>query len=484
MKNLTRFIESIGSANTSKNAITYISGEDGRVCAHTYSQLEADAKGFSMYLRSEYGQIQSMHIGLLGKSSYETIVAYFGIIISGGVAVLLNGQEQPESVLNQISLTETTLIISDGSFEKLWPNVIESTGLRVCHSAEVIGHDDKGFVEIEGESEDELVTMLFTSGTTSETKAVMISRDNIFACIEYYKEVLDLMKNHAKSDDFPAYLMVPFYHVAGFALVMIFLFAGENISFSTNPGNIFGEIKTLQPKYVSAPPTVIKLLHNQLKAGKKDRIGNLKAMICAGAALDGDFIDLFEQNGVTLYGTYGMTETVATGAFTNIDDTNFERRLKSVGVTRSQMSIKEIDGELCLKGRGLFKGYYNNQEATMSAIDEDGWFHSGDMGYIDSDGYVYITGRKKNLIILESGENVVPDELEVMIMKCQAVKECIVKEKDKKICAEIFAQGDESEVKDFITEINKQVAMYKRITLIEFRESPFEKTSLGKIKRK
>ena len=117
-------------------------------------------------------------------------------------------------------------------------------------------------------------------------------------------------------------------------------------------------------------------------------------------------------------------------------------------------------------------------------LDGEGWLHSGDMGYMNEDGYVYLTGRKKNIIILSSGENVIPEELEGLLMRNESVKEALVKEKDGRICAEIFCStADCPIIQDYIKQINRELAMYKRITLVEFRDEPFQRTGIGKIRR-
>ena len=130
-------------------------------------------------------------------------------------------------------------------------------------------------------------------------------------------------------------------------------------------------------------------------------------------------------------------------------------------------------------------GYYKDPEATAAVIDKDGWFHTGDLARVDEDGYYYITGRKKNLIILDSGENVSPEELEGMLEKCPAVQECIVKELGKKIGVVVYCEKEHQQtVRDFIAQMNRTVPLYKRIGVVEFSETPLPRNGVGKLVRK
>ena len=142
-------------------------------------------------------------------------------------------------------------------------------------------------------------------------------------------------------------------------------------------------------------------------------------------------------------------------------------------------------GEICIRGNSVMLGYYKDPEATAEVIDAEGWFHTGDLGRMDEDGYYYITGRKKNLIILSNGENVSPEELEHQLAKCPAVQECIVKEKGQKICAIVCCAEDAQDtVRSFITEYNRTLPLYKRISAVEFSAEPLPRNALGKLLRK
>ena len=154
-----------------------------------------------------------------------------------------------------------------------------------------------------------------------------------------------------------------------------------------------------------------------------------------------------------------------------------------MGHVDNSCEYKLDDGELCMRGTPIMLGYYKDPEATAEVIDKDGWFHTGDIARLEEDGYMYLTGRKKNLIILDSGENVSPEELEKLLAPCEDIKECIVKEKDKKICAVICCAPEKQDaVREFVTNVNRSLALYKRM-VVEFSAQPLPRNAAGKLLR-
>ena len=180
---------------------------------------------------------------------------------------------------------------------------------------------------------------------------------------------------------------------------------------------------------------------------------------------------------------YGMTETCGDGIINYEQD---EKHIRAVGKPDDHAEYKlDETGEICIRGGCVMLGYYKDPEATAAVIDKDGWFHTGDLARVDEDGYYYITGRKKNLIILDSGENVSPEELEGMLEKCPAVQECIVKELGKKIGVVVYCEKEHQQtVRDFIAQMNRTVPLYKRIGVVEFSETPLPRNGAGKLVRK
>jgi len=235
--------------------------------------------------------------------------------------------------------------------------------------------------------------------------------------------------------------------------------------------------------------------------------GNLKKIICGGAAMDPSLIPIFESFGISLYEGYGITECSPLVAVTPY----FRRKCGSIGpsvpccearITGSVLTDDgHITGEVQVKGDNVMLGYYNNPDANAAAFTDDGWFRTGDVGYMDKDGYITITGRMKSVIVLDNGKNVFPEEIEEYLGKIELITESVVVGREEedgstKLTAVIFPNqayfeekfaGQETdiykEIQKEITNLNRKLPSFKQIHKLEFRKTEFEKTSSKKIKR-
>ena len=177
---------------------------------------------------------------------------------------------------------------------------------------------------------------------------------------------------------------------------------------------------------------------------------------------------------------YGSTETTGGGLINFAEDA---KHIGSIGKDDGHCEIKLENGELCMRGGDVMLGYYKDPEGTAEVVDAEGWFHTGDLARVDEDGYYFLTGRKKNVIILDSGENVSPEELEKLLAPCADIRECIVKEKDKKICALIYCDpAKQDAVKEFVTGVNRGLPLYKRM-VPELSAQPLPRNAMGKLLR-
>ena len=257
-------------------------------------------------------------------------------------------------------------------------------------------------------------------------------------------------------------------------------------------------IKLFQPNMILMVPLMIETMAKKLEdaAGlppeivKKEVFGENFHTICSGGAyLNPAYIDLFRRYGITILQGYGMTEcapVISTTVPWNI-------RKESVGQLLPNCEAKTVDKELWVRGSSVMRGYYKMPEETAEALTEDGWLRTGDLGYVDEEKFVYLTGRKKNLIITKNGENVSPEELENKIGEHRLVQEILVREKNGVIEAEIFPDYEYAKKKE-ITEIqtvlqevvdayNKTAPAHKRVYSLKVRDTEFEKTPSKKIKR-
>ena len=235
--------------------------------------------------------------------------------------------------------------------------------------------------------------------------------------------------------------------------------------------------KLEEAAWVPAPLIKAKVFGKQFKA------------ICSGGAyLNPAFVDTFAKYGITIYQGYGMTEC-APVISTNYIDHN---RKGSVGKLMPNCEAKTVDEELWVRGSSVMQGYYKMPEETAEVL-EDGWLKTGDLGYVDEEGFVFLTGRKKNLIITPNGENVSPEEIENKLGESRLVQEILVREKEGVIEAEIFPDYEyarKKKIKDIreglqkiIDEYNRQAPLYKRVYSLQVREVEFEKNTTRKIKR-
>ena len=332
---------------------------------------------------------------------------------------------------------------------------------------------------------------MFTSGTTGKSKGVMLTHRNLAenaTCLD-----MKLPKRTV------ALSVLPVHHA--YCLTMDILKGmtlGAIICINDSLLRVAKNIKLFQPNMILMVPLMIETMAKKLEdaAGlppeivKKEVFGENFHTICSGGAyLNPSYIDLFQRYGITILQGYGMTEcapVISTTVPWNI-------RKESVGQLIPNCEAKTVDKELWVRGSSVMKGYYKMPEETAEALTEDGWLRTGDLGYVDEEGFVYLTGRKKNLIITKNGENVSPEELENKIGEHRLVQEILVRESNGVIEAEIFPDYEYAKKKE-ITEIqavlqevvddyNKTAPAHKRVYSLKVRETEFEKTSSKKIKR-
>jgi long-chain acyl-CoA synthetase len=292
--------------------------------------------------------------------------------------------------------------------------------------------------------------------------------------------------------------MLPIHHILPFANVMLSsMYSGGNIFISAGLKHLMVEMQEARPYCVFLVPAVLayfdKIIEataqEQMKINNMDHLlarkqafnqlfgGNLRIMPIGGAPLNMDIVKRMQELDVLVLNGYGLTET---GGSITVNP-NEDNRLGSIGRINANSEAKVKDGELLFKSDYLFMGYYKDPEVTAQAFDGE-WFLTGDLGYIE-DNYVYLSGRKKNLIVLPNGKNISPEELEFEFMKIEEIKEIIICEQNEKLTAKIYSDCEEGIIRKKINEINKKLASYKQIESVVFYHNEFPKTASKKIKR-
>ena len=466
-------------------AIRYVAEDGKTVVEKKYREYAQDIRRMTAYLKAEVPDIKGRRIVLLSRNCYEFCVASYGIILAGGVLVTLNQKKTWEELEYELDLVEPALILNDGIDYGCRAELEAAYGPKLrpmdCYKDTVpgeltncVGHDD-------------LMMLMFTSGTTGRSKGVMLSERNMCASLHTYSEVAE----NWITDRLPAgqklplshMTLLPLFHMACFVCVMSYPPAGWTLNLCSDIRDFYRDLGLMHSDVMASAPMLVETIYNDMKRGRVSRLNGLWDLCCSSAALDPRMLLELAQNGFVVNQCYGMTETFGDGI---LNFTQVEKHMSAVGKPDDHVQYKlDETGEICIKGDCVMLGYYKDPEATAEVIDADGWFHTGDLARMDEEGFYYITGRKKNLIILASGENVSPEELEKKLALCPAITECIVKEKSQKICAVIYCPEDkQEEVRAFVTEVNRSLPLYKRISAVEFTAEPLPRNALGKLLRK
>ena len=466
-------------------AIRYVAEDGKTVVEKKYRGYAQDIRRMTAYLKAEVPDIKGRRIVLLSRNCYEFCVASFGIILAGGVLVTLNQKKTWEELEYELGLVEPALILNDGIDYGCRAELEAAYGPKLrpmdCYKdtapgelTNCVGHDD-------------LMMLMFTSGTTGRSKGVMLSERNMCASLHTYSEVAEnwITNRLPAGQKLPLSHMtlLPLFHMACFVCVMSYPPAGWALNLCGDIRDFYRDLGLMHSDVMASAPMLVETIYNDMKRGRVSRLNGLWDLCCSSAALDPRMLLELAQNGFVVNQCYGMTETFGDGI---LNFTQVEKQMSAVGKPDDHVQYKlDETGEICIKGDCVMLGYYKDPEATAEVIDADGWFHTGDLARMDEEGFYYITGRKKNLIILASGENVSPEELEKKLALCPAITECIVKEKSQKICAVICCPEDkQEEVRAFVTEVNRSLPLYKRISAVEFTTEPLPRNALGKLLRK
>ena len=466
----------------------------------TYSQLKQDSESFSCALEA-LGE-RGSHIAVTGATSYPWLVTYFGTVNSGSVAVPLDVSLPAEDLCELIDRADATVLVAD-ELRKDLMEIVKSRcpKLRYLISMQKEESDEEtlSFRQLLREHEgvfgyepepDSLCTIMFTSGTTGKSKGVMLTQRNLAenaTCLDMKIPPRTVILS-----------VLPIHHAYCLSMdILKGISLGSVICINDSLLRVVKNIKLFQPNMILMVPLMIETMAKKLeevsglppKLVKWQVFGKQFHTICSGGAyLPPAMIDLFDRYGITILQGYGMTEcspVISTTVSWNI-------RKESVGQLLPNCEAKTVDEELWVRGSSVMMGYYKMPEETAQTL-EDGWLKTGDLGYADEDGFVYLTGRKKNLIITKNGENVSPEELENKIGENRLVQEILVREKDGVIEAEIYPDYDyikKKRIKDVsaalqqvIDEYNQGAPAYKKVYSLKVRETEFEKTTSRKIKR-
>ena len=497
--------------------------------------------------------LKGKRIGVIGENRYEWELAYLSVVCGVGIVVPMDKSLPANELEEVIERSEVEAIFYSKKYEETIKKIKYSEKNKLKHliSMDTDIHDEGIYSEKEliekgkelldsGNREyidakinpEEMRIMLFTSGTTSKSKVVALSHKNLISNVMDYASVVDVDSN----DRILSFL--PLHHVYECTVgMLVSLYVGAERAFCDGIRHIVENLNEYKITYAAFVPAIYELMYKNTwkmleKKGKveetkelmqeyKDKSmqekkevfkeihdmygGCIKLFITGAAALDKEVIESFRNWGLNLCQAYGLTETSPIIGI----ETNKYHRVGSIGkpIPHVQTRIDEADedgvGELVVKGPNIMLGYYNDKKATESVM-EDGWFHTGDLAKIDEDGYIFICGRRKSVIVLKNGKNIYPEEMEGLVNKIEGVKESFIFGKqqtddkdnikihvkivfDKDIMKEAYKVESTEDIYRVLTEkikeVNSVMPKYKAIRGIIISEEPLIKTTTGKIKR-
>lgn len=501
IKDLRQLVDYAAGRYGGRDAYRY--KENGAVAAKSFLDLQRDTRAFGRAL--EALGMAGKHVAVVGPTSYQWIVAYLGTVNAGGVIVPLDAQLSPPELCALIARSNASVFVYDNVFAPMVGAVREN-----CPEVKV-------FINMQREEEgacclqtlleehpgpcapvldrEKCCAILFTSGTTGKSKGVMLSHKNLTdnaLC-------MDVPYN---GDNDAVLSVLPIHHAYCFTCdILQGLHVGVPVCINDSPMRLTRNLALFQPTIMLLVPMIVESIYRQVTAAAKAKNlppqavakavsgGRLRVIFSGGAYLDPALIEGYQSLGIKLLQGYGMTEC-SPRISANAEDRNKDG---SVGALVKGCQVRVVDNEVWAKSDSVMLGYYQDPENTAETL-EDGWLKTGDLGRLDEDGFLFLTGRKKNLIILSNGENVSPEELENMLSPSPLVREILVYEESGVITAEIFPDyeyGREAGVTDWaaalqecLDTLNRELPPYKRVHGLKIRETEFEKTPSKKIKRK
>lgn len=514
-------------------AFTYSKGS--RRISKTYHEFRKDVNALGMWLYKR--GLQGKHIAVIGENSYEWLLCFFAIACGGSTAVPVDKELPAEEMKVLLQKADVQAVFYSKWYHEPVENAVKMMrqAAEAASGADVIAaYSMSGMEEFIAEGEmlsmqgqsrftnyqpdgKELCCIMFTSGTTGSSKGVMLSHENIAEDINGSCRLFEPKGQ--------TIAVLPFHHAFGLIVAVLMVFNyGYEVCINKSLKTIQKDMQAAKPQTMFLVPLFVETFHRQIWASAKkegrDRLlrrmmrlsdvllalgidirrrlfasvhrafgGNLEYIICGGAPLGTQYIREFRSWGIEILNGYGTTECAPCAAVNR----NHYHKDGTVGVAVPGSTIKiGEDGEVLIKGPIVMQGYYKDGTATSEAL-SNGWYATGDLGRMDADGFLTLTGRKKNLIILSNGENVSPEELEADFLKYEAVREVLVYEQDRMIAAEIYpdkeyleehSAGSTQEYFDKIRmEINHNRPTYKQVAAVSLRDTEFAKNTGKKILR-
>lgn len=526
----------------------------------TYEEFKDEVIGLGTALTRKLG-LKDTRIAIIGENTHYWYVSYMTMLCGVGIAVPIDKELPENEIENVLKRSKASAVIFSTKKAEVIKKVSENlpdvkyfiqmnsdSGIEnrfvgieylIEEGKTLVKNGDDSFMKIEIDP-DEFKVLLFTSGTTSNAKGVMLCNRNLAQNINAASAYVDL-----RPDD-RLMSILPLHHTYESSIGFLYPFAmGASVSICQGLKYIVPDLQETKPTAVLTVPLLVeniyKKINANIKKSKKDGLvnsmihvtnalktvgvdikkkvfaeiynnlgGRIRIIVSAAAPIDAKIGKWLEDIGITFLQGYGLTETAPIAALTP----EFQTKVGSAGkaVVDAELRIdnpnENGEGEVLIRSKTLMLGYYEDEEATKESIFEENgerWFRSGDVGYLDQDGFLYITGRCKNVIVTQNGKNIYPEEIEIMLGNIPEIKECMVygkqdekEDKELIISVKVIPNYEEIEAKygknlteeeiykiiwEKIKEVNKKLTSYKAIKNLEIKHDEFVKTTTMKIKR-
>ncbi|ACL75268.1 AMP-dependent synthetase/ligase [Ruminiclostridium cellulolyticum] len=536
-----------------KTAFIYKSGTD--IITKSYNSFGAEVAALGTALHSI--GLKGKRIAVISENRYKWALSFFSIVSGTGIAVPLD-KHLPEVEIEKLIIRgEVDAIFYSNHFDaqmlslaermnsieyficmddigENYPTNFTTIDRLLVQGESLIKNGDRSFTEASVDSE-KLSVLLFTSGTTSISKGVMLNQRNICADVSAVSSAIKVMPNDVHLS------LLPLHHTFELSVGMIFMIKnGITIAYSEGIKHIAKNLKEFNVTILVVVPAILEAMYKKMKEGIKksgksrqvailakvskglksikidlrrkffkrilDQMGpGLRLAVSGAAPIDKEIIEGFDMLGLKVIQGYGLTETSPVVAANN----DFYNKAGTVGqpLFGIETAIYNPDengmGEIITRGRNVMMGYYNDEAATKESIDEEGWFHTGDLGYIDDEGFITITGRAKSMIVLTNGKKAFPEEYETILNNIEGIKESFVwgneaPDGDIQVCAKLVLNEDvlkekygripsEKELADIMQQeiktLNRDIPQYKIIRYFIMSYEELVKTTTLKIKR-
>ena len=461
--------------------IRYYDEAKGGVVEVPFRQYAADLRRFVAFLRSRTPNPLGQRVAILARNSYHYMMCMYGAVLAGAVAVPLNTGKNWDEIRYELVLVEAMCGLHVGEYMSREPALGQAYGDRLVPMDAFTAFEPAMDIT-EVPDLNAMAFIMFTSGTTGRSKGVMLSQKNLFTAMPAFLTPFEDVRSQTgwNTDEFSALSCLPMFHISAMTSLVSWSITGHCVNLCNDLKYFYRDLGAMRSDVMAVVPVLLKSIYHDVMKGKRERLNGLRMLTCGAAMFDPAVLQDLMDRGFFIAQMYGLTETCGDGAWNSSQE---EKYLTSVGHVDDSCQYKLEDGELCMRGDPVMLGYYKDPEATAEVLDAEGWFHTGDIARVEPDGYMYLTGRKKNVIILGSGENVSPEELEKLLAPCAAIRECMVCERNQRICAVVCCEADQQDaVRNFVTKVNRTLPLYKHM-VVEFSAQPLPRNAAGKLLR-